>query len=336
MDNQVRNLWGRDFNLVDKGLSEPEVVTFVNELLGQHGSSGRKREHSAALTKLVERMVIEADKFAAEIKAEAEAEAANIREVARAEATQIEAGARREVDLLTNAAKHRQGDEIVSMKDACLKLLSELDSLINDLSSLKASSLTESQPIPEPEPSEAPISTPTHLPASPESREEMMEALSQLRPETDDQVLGAAPEPAVVPVSSLGQPEESVEECRPDEEEAALYEGQVELIVAPSATSDQLMGLQWGLQQIPGARVMRTSGSPAGGTIITIFVEQPLPLARILRGMSCVKSCVKEIVDGEVEKRSPFGGFLKKSIHGQRPKSAPGNRILIGLGSNAG
>ncbi|MEE8173847.1 MAG: hypothetical protein V3T71_00845, partial [Dehalococcoidia bacterium] len=322
MDREVRNLWARDFDLVEKGLSEPQVVAFVNELLGRRGSPGQKQTPLASLTKLVERMVTEADKLAAEIKAEAKAEAASIRETARAEAAQIEAEARQEAELLTSAAKHFLGDEVGAMKDDCQQLLAKLESLASGLPGPKASSLPGSSP-PEPEPAEAPASDPTQPPAPAGAREEIIQAPSQLRSETEDQAFEAAPEPAVAPMPSLGQP---------DEEDAALYEGQVELSVAPSTTSDQLMGLQQGLQQITDVRVMRTSGSPVGGTTITVLVQKPLPLARVLKGISCVKSCVKEMADGEVERRSTSVSFFKKAILGQRPKPAPENRILIALG----
>ena len=323
MDSQVISLWGHDFDLVEKGLSEPQVVAFVNELLGRRGSPGQKQAPSASLTKLVERMVTEADKLAAEIKAEAKAEAASIRETARAEAAQIEAEARQEAELLTSAAKHFLGDEVGAMKDDCQKLLAKLESLASGLPGPKASSLPEVLPPPEPEPAEAPASDPTQPPAPAGAREEMIQALSQLRSETEDRAFDAAPEPAVAPMPSLGQP---------DEEDAALYEGQVELTIAPSTTSDQLMGLQQGLQQITDVRVMRTSGSPVGGTTITVLVQKPLPLARVLKGISCVKSCVKAMADGEVERRSTSVSFLKKAILGQRSKPAPENRILIALG----
>ena len=332
MDSQVRNLWGHDFDLVEKGLSEPQVVAFVNELLGRRGSPGQKQAPSASLTKLVERMVTEADKLAAEIKAEAKAEAASIRETARAEAAsiretaraeaaQIETEARQEAELLTSAAKHFLGDEVEAMKDDCQQFLAKLESLASRLPGPKASSLP-GWPPPEPEPAEAPASDPTQPPAPAGPREEMIQALSQLRSEIEDQAFEAALEPAVAPMPSLGQP---------DEEDAALYEGQVELTIAPSTTSDQLMGLQQGLQQITDVRVMRTSGSPVGGTIITVLIQKPLPLARVLKGISCVKSCVEEMADGEVERRSTSVSFLKKAILGQRPKPAPENRILIAL-----
>lgn len=73
-NKDVVELWGREFNIVKSGLSEAQVVSFVNDLAKQHDVLIQRQEHLAALTKLAERTVSEADKLAAEMKAEAKAE----------------------------------------------------------------------------------------------------------------------------------------------------------------------------------------------------------------------------------------------------------------------
>jgi F0F1-type ATP synthase membrane subunit b/b' len=81
-NRDVVELWGREFNIVKSGLSEAQVVSFVNDLVKQHDMLLQRQEHLATLTKLAERTVTEAEKLADETKREAadqaKAEAAKI------------------------------------------------------------------------------------------------------------------------------------------------------------------------------------------------------------------------------------------------------------------
>jgi cell division septum initiation protein DivIVA len=83
----VVELWGRQFNLVKNGLSEAQVVSFVNDLAKQHDVLLQRNEHLSALTKLAERTVSEADKLAVEMKEEAikEGKAEAVKAIAEAE-----------------------------------------------------------------------------------------------------------------------------------------------------------------------------------------------------------------------------------------------------------
>jgi cell division septum initiation protein DivIVA len=74
-NRDVIELWGRDFNLVKNGLSEAQVVSFVNDLAKQHDVLLQRQEHLAALTKLAERTVSEADRIADELKQDAKKQA---------------------------------------------------------------------------------------------------------------------------------------------------------------------------------------------------------------------------------------------------------------------
>ena len=74
-NRDVVELWGREFNLVKNGLSEAQVVSFVNDLAKQHDVLLQRQEHLVTLTKLAERTVSEADKMADEIKQEAQKQA---------------------------------------------------------------------------------------------------------------------------------------------------------------------------------------------------------------------------------------------------------------------
>ena len=70
-NGDVIELWGQQFNIVKSGLSEAQVVSFVNDLTKRRDDSVQRQEHLASLTALAERTASEAEKLAAEIKAKA-------------------------------------------------------------------------------------------------------------------------------------------------------------------------------------------------------------------------------------------------------------------------
>ena len=71
MSKDVTELWGREFNIVKNGLSEDQVVSYVNQLVSEHDMLIQRQEHLSSLTKLAEKTVAEAEKLAEEIKTEA-------------------------------------------------------------------------------------------------------------------------------------------------------------------------------------------------------------------------------------------------------------------------
>ena len=113
-NKDVIELWGREFNIVKNGLSEAQVVSFVNELVKDHDLLIQRQEHLGALTKLAERTVTEAGKVAEEIKQEAAGQA-------RAEAARIMVDA--EEKAKTEAAKiigeaEVQAKQVIKEKEA--------------------------------------------------------------------------------------------------------------------------------------------------------------------------------------------------------------------------
>ncbi len=123
----VVELWGREFNLVKNGLSEVQVVSFVNDLTKQHEALLQRQDHLGALTTLAERTVIEAEKLAAEIREDAKKQGA-------ADASRIVAQAEASAESQTNAivaeAKTRAEKMARETEDQALasadKIVSEL------------------------------------------------------------------------------------------------------------------------------------------------------------------------------------------------------------------
>lgn len=77
-----KQLWGKDFDLVDEGLAEEQVAGLVNDLIRKCRALEEQQKYFLSLGSLTERAAIEADKVAAvtkaRVKGEAEAEAARI------------------------------------------------------------------------------------------------------------------------------------------------------------------------------------------------------------------------------------------------------------------
>jgi len=115
----VVELWGREFNVVKNGLSEAQVVSFVNDLAKQHDVLLQRQEHLAALTALAERTVTEADKLAEEMKGQAKKQAqeqvakiiAEAEGSAKSEASRILAEAQ---SLAEKAAKEKEAQALAA------------------------------------------------------------------------------------------------------------------------------------------------------------------------------------------------------------------------------
>ena len=85
--SDVKELWGTEFHVVADGLSEEEVVSYVEKLKDEAQKAKQEHDRQSSLLKLAEQTVVEADKLAESIKIEArqEAEAETAKMVAGAE-----------------------------------------------------------------------------------------------------------------------------------------------------------------------------------------------------------------------------------------------------------
>jgi vacuolar-type H+-ATPase subunit H len=137
-NRDVVELWGREFNVVKSGLSEAQVVSFVNDLVKQHDVLLQRQEHLSALTKLAERTVTEAEKLAEGTKQEtlnqAKSEAAKIvaeaQSAAQSEAARIiaegETRAQRLAKEKQEQAMAAVAEQAEAIKSGATRLASEL------------------------------------------------------------------------------------------------------------------------------------------------------------------------------------------------------------------
>jgi len=107
-----KRLRGKDFNIVEKGLDEEQVVDFVNDLVKQHEVSP-----SASVRSILKTAIKSADEIVDSIKrkarAEAEEEAARIIAQAKQEAAEIKAG--------SEAAAEKKVEDIVSVAEKVIE-----------------------------------------------------------------------------------------------------------------------------------------------------------------------------------------------------------------------
>ena len=85
------------------------------------------------------------------------------------------------------------------------------------------------------------------------------------------------------PPPTEAQPEEGFSETEVLAGGEIIYTGEVDLIVSPPVTAARVTALYNHLQEaVPDAKVLRTSGSWEGGTVVTIVLERPIALVRLL------------------------------------------------------
>ena len=152
-NKDIIELWGHDFKRARDGLDEEQVVSFVNELIGERDILIKRQEHLSSLAQLAERTVTEADNMAKQVKKEAVAQAkdeanaikAKVEEQARQmiekkraeviaaaekEAEAIKANAQQQAELLLEEkAKGIQSELRSTAQRLCTELLSQLESL---------------------------------------------------------------------------------------------------------------------------------------------------------------------------------------------------------------
>ncbi|MFC1932526.1 hypothetical protein ACFLXU_02705 [Chloroflexota bacterium] len=251
---KTRQLWEREFNVVEEGLDVEQVITFVDNLIAQHKTS--QEASTASLRLLIKRAVADAEQITASIKMKAQTEAED-------EAARIVAQAKQAVDEI------RGGDEVAAQKGT-----EDFLSTSNKEAERKTKEATETQKQAEKE---------TKLAAGESALEEPV----QLEEEA------TVSEPAeVIPEEHL--PEERIDEEESDStplklDSQALYAGEVELIIAVPVEPVAVSKLYNHLQTIPEMKILYTRGSWDRGTTITVTIDKPIPLISTISKVPDVK-----------------------------------------------
>ncbi len=127
---KARQLWEREFDIVNEGLDEKQVIAFVDNLIVQHKAS--QQASAASLSSLIRKAVTDAEQIAASIKMraqiEAEDEAATIISRAKQEADEIKRRAEIETqkeaeEILSASNRKAEITEVETRQKALLFLL---------------------------------------------------------------------------------------------------------------------------------------------------------------------------------------------------------------------
>jgi len=307
---KARLLWGREFNIVKKGLDEEQVVAFVDDLIAEHKAS---QEASAASPRSVlETTVTDAEQMAPSIKMkaqqEAEAEAERIINQAKQEAKRIKEAeqlaasikmkaqqeAEAEAERIINQAKQeakriRRSAKVAAQKEATGKEIEEPTQLQEEAIEEKTEPPAQLQ-------EEAPVSEPVEA-----ATEELLEQHpAEERPGT-----------------------KKTKSAHPKLDSQDLYAGQVELIVASPVELKLVSRLYNYLQTVPELRILYTRGSWDQGTTITIVLDKPLPLIDII-----LKTPGVEVTPELVEKDALVRGKSSSLLRGGE-KRAKSIRLVL-------
>lgn len=257
----VFDLGGWEFRRVKNGLDETQVVSVINELVGQRDRLIRHTEHLSSLTRLAEKTVTEADKLAEEMKAEAieraKAEAAEIIVKAEAQAQQMESENKR-IRL--------------ELKDSVQRLYSQL---LSELEGLKRKVV--------------------------ELQVESEHGLSQPAEETDTVAMAAEEIPSysseLIPTIDQTSTSELEEQTPvPDELDMTTDEGKLELEVLPPIDIMKILEIVNYLDSLP--EVENTELIPhTERPSIVVSLREPIPLIDMLRALPEV-AYVKEGATG--------------------------------------
>ncbi len=84
------------------------------------------------------------------------------------------------------------------------------------------------------------------------------------------------------------------------EEDETLFLGKTKLFITRGANSSQIAGLTRSLCETQGIRVISSGGSSRGRSTVTLSLDRPLPLLKLLKAIPLVKTASKEKTDVEV------------------------------------
>jgi len=327
MAKDFTELWGRKFEIVKNGLSEDQVVSYVNELNAEHEKLSQRQEHLVSLTKLAEKTVTEAEKLSEEIKREAAEEAkseaaklvaeaetraeqsaeekrSEIIASATKEAESIKTNAEREAEQIVERQKKKIYPELKSMAQVVYdQLLSDLQNLNKQVAAMgeeferKLAKFAEETGTP----TEARVSVPPEdssapHPSSGDDVESISDTLDQLRHliEDGEEQLRATTSGEPEATDQAGEAEETP--VSGETQTPPSYKEKVELEFPSPANILQILEIDKHLETLSG--IEATEIIPiAGKPVITIYLREQMQLVDILSELPEV-SQVKE-TEGE-------------------------------------
>ena len=301
MNKNVTTIWNKEFEIVKSGLSEEQVVAFVNGLISEQETLLQRQGNLSSLTKLAERTVTEAQKLADEIKkeatdkaneevskiiVEAEKRAEQIFEEkgnkiiteATERAEGIKTDAQREADQILAEQKRRVKPELRAiMQNVNNQLISDLERLKGQVSSAIAQ--LEPKLFPPEEPAKASETSKAPEPAMVAEEE---------KPKAEEEEPKAKAEEES-PKAEEEKPEAAVEEQSPN----GQFEARVELEFLPPADLLQILEIDRHLETLPeveATEIIPIEEKP----VITVFLREPTKLIEKLSALPEISQVAEE------------------------------------------
>jgi len=297
-------LWGHTFKKVKSGLDENEVVSFVTGLVEQIDTLSKRQDHLAALAKLAERTVAEADSLAEQIRKEAteqaekEAEAvmakaekqsqklieekrAEAKALAEKEAESIRADARQQAEqLLEERAGNIQAEMNKVTEQIYRDFVAHLDHLKQQATSFKTDFETVlSRPLLEAD----------------------SDAGDRVEGAQDSHPAGSQEEAQPVAEAEAVEAEVGTArfEAKPTgDKPSPRYKEKVRLEMAPPVDVGKIMAIITYLENLP--QVSTTELIPlADRPVIVVFLKEPMDLVKLLEKLPEVEEATQVAEVGE-------------------------------------
>ncbi len=289
-NSRKKQLWGKEFDIVEGGLDEKQVVDFVNGLLAQ-----REEPVPGSVRSILKSAIEDAERITGIIKQKARAEA-------REEAEKIIVRARREAGEAAVEPEEATGEESPAASAGDGAVLEETMKELTELSE----EVTREKPGP-----------------AVQSRDEGSGETVPYEGTVDTSLLseegdGAGPgiEKAETvpsePVPSAEKSEARPETASPRKAGPSLYTGEVEITVDRPVDPSMVAKLYNYLQTTPEIKFVRTSGSWDRGTTIVVSLDKPISLVDVLSSRVPEAEVVPESLERD--------GFIrgKKGVRGIR------------------
>ncbi|MFC1953049.1 hypothetical protein ACFLWR_02840 [Chloroflexota bacterium] len=274
---QTRKLWDTEFNIVEQGLDEEQVISFINALT--HQNDNPQDVPIKTLRALIDRAVADAETIATSIKKKAEEEAGGI------------------IDRTSQEYIEEPKEESDEPKLA--------DNPIAEESIIK---IKEEQPI---QPGEE---TEVENTIEKEQRETLdISKDDTAGSESVESIEEELPEP-LLQEGILGNEKIISNPITIDKE--ALYTGEVALGITVPVNPVAVSKLYNYLQTVPDLKVLYTRGSWDRGTTITVSLDKPLPIIRLISnipGVVLSPASTQEYNSSKVVSSSLLGANRKEA-----------------------
>lgn len=250
-NQKTRQLWEREFNIVDKGLDEKQVIDFVNNLIAQHKAP--QEAPAASVRSLLKRAATDAEQIVASVKMKAQTEAKD-------EAAKIISQARQEAEEIkrsTETAAWKEAEEPVQPQEEAVK------------EERKQPAQLQEEAVEEERKQPAQLQEEAAVPESVEA--------------TTGELLGQHLPEERAPRKEIGAD-------LPKQDSKALYAGEVDLAISVPVDMKMVSKLYNYLQTIPEIKILRTRGSWEKGAMVTVVLDKPIPLISVISKMGGVEA----------------------------------------------